>query len=127
MAQQQAARAGVNIFDNTKPMWQILLAFLVPLMASNMLQTASQTFGNIFVGRLLGVKALASSSVVFPIVFFLFAFLVGIVVNVKTRDVLKLIRWLAIMVFRWRLVTLCVNDFLYRGDITLHYQEINII
>lgn len=69
---------GVNIFDETKPMWQIMLVFLVPLMVSNILQSASQTFASIFLGRLIGVNALAAVSAVFPVIFLLFAFLIGI-------------------------------------------------
>ena len=73
-----ARRMGVNIFDETKPMWQIMLVFLVPLMISNILQSASQTFASIFLGRMIGVNALAAVSAVFPVVFLLFAFLIGI-------------------------------------------------
>jgi putative MATE family efflux protein len=69
---------GVNIFDDSKPMWQILLVFLVPLMISNVLQSASQTFSSIFLGRMIGVNALAAVSAVFPVVFLLFSFLIGI-------------------------------------------------
>jgi putative MATE family efflux protein len=69
---------GVNIFDETKPMWQIMLVFLVPLMISNILQSASQTFASIFLGRMIGVNALAAVSAVFPVVFLLFSFLIGI-------------------------------------------------
>jgi putative MATE family efflux protein len=69
---------GVNIFDTSQPMWRWFLAFLIPLMISNILQSASQTFGTIFVGRLLGVGALGAISAVFPVVFLLFAFLIGL-------------------------------------------------
>lgn len=68
----------VNIFDDSKPMWQIFLVFLIPLMIANILQSAGQTFQFIFLGRLIGVNALAAVSAVFPIVFFLFSFLLGI-------------------------------------------------
>jgi putative MATE family efflux protein len=73
-----ARRMGVNIFDESKPMWQIMLIFLVPLMISNILQSASQTFASIFLGRMIGVNALAAVSAVFPVVFLLFSFLIGI-------------------------------------------------
>ncbi|HUN29615.1 MAG TPA: MATE family efflux transporter [Alphaproteobacteria bacterium] len=59
-------------------MWQILLVFLIPLMISNILQSASQTFASIFLGRMIGVNALAAVSAVFPVVFLLFSFLIGI-------------------------------------------------
>lgn len=59
-------------------MWQILLVFLVPLMISNILQSLSQTFGAIFLGRMIGVNALAAVSAVFPVIFLLFSFMIGI-------------------------------------------------
>lgn len=79
MAQANARRLGVDIFDESKPMWRILLVFLIPLMISNILQSASSTFASIFLGRLLGVNALAAVSAVFPVIFLLFSFLIGIV------------------------------------------------
>ncbi|MGD0968986.1 MAG: MATE family efflux transporter [Candidatus Aquilonibacter sp.] len=68
----------MNIFDDSKPMWQIMLIFLIPLMISNILQSAAQTFSSIFLGRMIGVNALAAVSAVFPVVFLLFSFLIGI-------------------------------------------------
>jgi len=59
-------------------MWQSFFVFLIPLMLSNILQSASQTFSTIFIGRMIGVNALAAISAVFPIVFLLFAFLIGL-------------------------------------------------
>lgn len=73
-----ARRMGVNIFDESKPMWQLLVVFVIPLMLSNIMQSASQTFNNVFVGRMLGVDALAGVSSVFPVIFLLFSFLIGI-------------------------------------------------
>src|SRR5580658_9851609 len=79
MAQAQPARRfGVNIFDTSRPLWLIYLIFLAPLILSNLLQTASQTMGSIFLGRMIGTNALAAVSAVFPVVFLLFAFLIGI-------------------------------------------------
>jgi putative MATE family efflux protein len=78
MQTQAARRTGVTPFDDSRPMWQIFLVFLVPLMVSNILQSASQTFASIFLGRLIGVNALAAVSAVFPVVFLLFSFLIGI-------------------------------------------------
>ena len=71
-------RRGVNIFDTSRPLWALFLIFLVPLILSNLLQTASQTIGSVFLGRMIGTDALAAVSAVFPIVFLLFAFLIGI-------------------------------------------------
>jgi putative MATE family efflux protein len=79
MTQAPAARRhGINVFDETKPMWRLLLVFLVPLMLSNILQAASQTVASVWIGRLLGTQALAAISSVFPIIFLLFSFLIGI-------------------------------------------------
>ena len=50
-------------------MWQILLVFLVPLMLSNVLQSASQTMASIWIGRLISTQALGAISAVFPIIF----------------------------------------------------------
>ncbi|HZV76850.1 MAG TPA: MATE family efflux transporter [Candidatus Babeliales bacterium] len=59
-------------------MWQILLVFLVPLMLSNVVQSASQTFASIWIGRLISTRALGAISAVFPIVFLLFSFVFGV-------------------------------------------------
>jgi len=55
-----------------------MLVFLVPLMLSNVLQSASATLNSIYLGRLIGVHALAAASSFFPIVFFMISFFVGI-------------------------------------------------
>ncbi|HEV3092319.1 MAG TPA: MATE family efflux transporter [Candidatus Cybelea sp.] len=78
MAQARATNRGVNIFEEGKPMWQILLIFLFPLMLSNVLQSASQTMASIWVGRLISTQALAAISAVFPVVFLLFSFVFGV-------------------------------------------------
>jgi putative MATE family efflux protein len=59
-------------------MWRILLVFLVPLMLSNVLQSASQTMASIWIGRLISTQALGAISAVFPIVFLLFSFVFGV-------------------------------------------------
>jgi putative MATE family efflux protein len=64
--------------DDAKPIWRTLIVFLIPLMLSNVLQAASATFNSIYLGQLLGVKALAAVSVFFPIQFFLVSFFIGI-------------------------------------------------
>ncbi len=64
--------------DNTRPIWQALLVFLVPLMLSNVLQSASATFNSIYLGQLIGVKALAAVSAFFPLQFFLISFFIGV-------------------------------------------------
>ncbi len=71
-------RKHFDILAGPRPMWQTLAVFLVPLMLSNILQSASQTFNSIFVGRMIGVDALAAISAFFPIFFLLFSFLIGL-------------------------------------------------
>ncbi|MFZ0573841.1 MAG: MATE family efflux transporter [Candidatus Cybelea sp.] len=78
MAQTRPQHRGVNIFEEGKPMWQILLVFLVPLMLSNVLQSASQTMASIWIGRLISTQALGAISAVFPIIFLLFSFVFGV-------------------------------------------------
>ena len=62
----------------TKPLWQRFLVFLVPLMVSNILQALSGTINNIYIGQLIGVRALAAVSVFFPIMIFLISFIIGL-------------------------------------------------
>jgi putative MATE family efflux protein len=70
-------RRGIAI-DDTKPVWRTMLVFLIPLMLSNILQAASGTFTSIFLGRMIGVEALAAASSIFPMLFFLISFFIGI-------------------------------------------------
>lgn len=69
---------GPNIFDESRPMWRYFLVFLIPLMLSNVLQSLSGTLNSIFVGRLVGLNALAAISAFFPLFFFLISFLIGL-------------------------------------------------
>jgi putative MATE family efflux protein len=79
MAQAQTARRqGVNVFEEGKPMWQILLVFLTPLMLSNILQSAQQTMASIWIGRLISTQALGAISAVFPIALLLISFILGV-------------------------------------------------
>lgn len=64
--------------DDAVPIWRTMLAFLVPLMLSNILQAAQGTFLSIYLGRMIGVGALAAASSVFPMLFFLISFFIGI-------------------------------------------------
>ena len=70
-------RRGIALNDDT-PIWRTMLVFLVPLMLSNILQAASGTFTSIFLGRMIGVGALAAASSIFPMLFFLVSFFIGI-------------------------------------------------
>jgi len=64
--------------DDSHPIWQALLVFLIPLMLSNILQALGATGNAIYLGRLIGVNALAAVSSIFPVVFFLIAFVIGL-------------------------------------------------
>lgn len=70
-------RASIALSD-ARPIWQSLGIFLIPLMLSNVLQSLGQTANSIYLGRLVGVNALAAVSAIFPIVFFLISFLIGL-------------------------------------------------
>jgi putative MATE family efflux protein len=72
----QAAAAG--IFDESRPMWRLFLVFLIPLVLSSTLQSVSQTIASIYLGRLIGVNALAAVSAIFPILFLLISFMIGL-------------------------------------------------
>jgi putative MATE family efflux protein len=64
--------------DDSRPIWQLLLIFLIPLMLSNVLQSLSQTANSIYLGRLVGVRSLAAVSAIFPVVFLLVSFTIGV-------------------------------------------------
>ncbi|MFD1913030.1 MATE family efflux transporter [Halodurantibacterium flavum] len=61
-----------------RPLWRPFLVFLLPMMATNILQSLSMTINNIFLGRMLGFEALAAASVFFPVAFLFIAFLIGL-------------------------------------------------
>lgn len=77
-AQPRTLRGAVNIFDESRPMWRLFLVFLIPLLISNVLQSASQTISSIYLGRLISVHALAAVSVIFPLIFLLVSFMIGL-------------------------------------------------
>ncbi|SCB53901.1 putative efflux protein, MATE family [Bradyrhizobium shewense] len=61
-----------------KPLWTTFLRFLAPLMLSNALQSLFGTVSNVYLGQMIGIDALAAASVFFPVMFFLFAFVMGL-------------------------------------------------
>ncbi|WP_025033099.1 MATE family efflux transporter [Bradyrhizobium sp. DOA9] len=61
-----------------RPLWTTFLRFLAPLMLSNALQSLFGTVSNVYVGQMIGVDALAAVSAFFPVMFFLFAFVMGL-------------------------------------------------
>ncbi|HEY4203988.1 MAG TPA: MATE family efflux transporter [Xanthobacteraceae bacterium] len=61
-----------------RPLWQAYIAFLMPMMLSNILQALFGTINNIYLGQMIGVDALAAVSGFFPIMFFFIAFIIGL-------------------------------------------------
>lgn len=61
-----------------RPTWKVFLAFLVPMMLANILQSLSGTLNNIFLGHMIGVQALAAASSFFPVFLFLISFVMGL-------------------------------------------------
>ncbi|SFG12920.1 putative efflux protein, MATE family [Desulfotomaculum arcticum] len=64
--------------NDSKPIWHLMLVFLLPLILSNGLQSVGQLVGSIVVGRWLGVTALAAISAFFPLFFLAISFVIGI-------------------------------------------------
>ncbi|MGY8632815.1 MATE family efflux transporter [Bradyrhizobium sp. 14AA] len=64
--------------SNATPLWKTFLRFLAPLMLSNALQSLFGTVSNVYLGQMIGVDALAAVSAFFPVMFFLFAFVMGL-------------------------------------------------
>jgi len=61
-----------------KPLWQVFLGFLGPMLLSNILQALSGTINNIYIGQILGVQAMAAVSGFFPVAFFCVSFIIGL-------------------------------------------------
>jgi len=59
------------------PLWKTFLVFLVPMLISNVLQVLSGTINNAYLGRMIGVDALAAVSGFFPVLFFFMSFIMG--------------------------------------------------
>ena len=62
----------------SRPLWRVFAAFLVPMVLGNVLQAAQGTFNAVFIGQMLGTKALAAVSAVFPIVFLFVSLVIGV-------------------------------------------------
>jgi putative MATE family efflux protein len=61
-----------------RPLWKRFLVFLGPLLVSNILQSLSGTISNIYMGQMIGVKALAAVSAFFPVLFVFVALVIGL-------------------------------------------------
>jgi putative MATE family efflux protein len=64
--------------SKTPSLWKTFLVFLAPLMLSNALQSLFGTVSNALLGQMIGVDALAAVSVFFPVMFSLFALVMGL-------------------------------------------------
>jgi putative MATE family efflux protein len=62
----------------TKPLWRTFLFFLAPMVVANILQSLSGTINGVFIGQMLGTRALAAIAGVFPIVVFFISMVIGI-------------------------------------------------
>jgi putative MATE family efflux protein len=62
----------------SRPLWRTFLAFLGPMILANILQGLSGTLNNIFVGQMLGTRALAAVAGLFPILFFFISLVIGV-------------------------------------------------
>ena len=61
-------------------------------MLSNALQSLFGTVSNALLGQMIGVDALAAVSVVFPVMFFLFAFVMGLIAAIEIPSAVILSR-----------------------------------
>jgi putative MATE family efflux protein len=69
---------GTTAVSKIPSLWKTFLVFLAPLILSNALQSLFGTVSNALLGQMIGVDALAAVSVCFPVMFFLFAFVMGL-------------------------------------------------
>jgi putative MATE family efflux protein len=74
----EIARARAPSHPDARPLWRVFAGFLGPMILGNVLQALSGTFNSVFVGQMLGTRALAATSAVFPIVFFFISLVIGI-------------------------------------------------
>ena len=71
-------KATLNAEVSSSPLWKGFLVFLGPMMLTNVLQSASGTINNMFLGQMLGVHAVAALSSFFPVLFLLISFTIGL-------------------------------------------------
>ncbi len=60
------------------PLWKSFLVFVLPMMASNILQVLCGTINNVYLGQMIGVDALAAVTVFFPVMFAFIALVMGL-------------------------------------------------
>lgn len=64
--------------SNSRFSRKTFLVFLAPMMLSNILQSLFGTINSAYLGQMIGVDALAATSVFFPVMFFFIAFVMGL-------------------------------------------------
>ncbi len=68
----------MTIVPSPPPSWRTYLGILLPMMLTNVLQSASGAIDGIFIGQLLGLNAVAAVSAFFPVMFLLLAIAIGL-------------------------------------------------
>ena len=61
-----------------RPVWKTFLMFLGPMMLANILQSLSGTLNTMYLGKMIGVGALAAASAFFPVMLFIISFVMGL-------------------------------------------------
>ena len=61
-----------------RPLWLTFLAFLGPMVLANILQSLSGTINGVYIGQMLGTRALAAVAGMFPVVFFFISLVIGV-------------------------------------------------
>src|SRR4051812_7104358 len=61
-----------------RPLWRVFLVFLTPMVFANILQSLSGTLNGVFIGQMLGTRALAAVAGMFPIVVFFISLVIGV-------------------------------------------------
>jgi putative MATE family efflux protein len=61
-----------------RPLWKTYLAILLPMMLTNLLQSAAGTIDGLYLGQMLGVDAIAAVSAFFPVFFLLLSIIIGL-------------------------------------------------
>lgn len=78
VAPEAPPAAALRPHATQKPLWRTFIAFLMPMMLANVLQSLSGTINSVFLGHMIGVQALAAAIQFFPIMFFMMAFVIGL-------------------------------------------------
>ena len=64
--------------DDRVPVWRTMLVFIVPLLLSSILQAASGTITNIYLARLIDMRAFAAGATILPVLYLLVSLIVGL-------------------------------------------------